>query len=167
MHKQNSLNIHLHSLAHHKQLCLRTRTRVCTSTSNITLHTRADRRIDGQGECAGSAVSAFSGMSKYPCLNKASDMLRKASRITTVSTPPPLAVQTQTYSSSEPHPTYLASHNFTLHSSQDHSCVHATSDQKYADRFSLTHLDNEALLCCADGNQPITRMWFLHYRSVA
>lgn len=38
-----------------------------------------------QGACAGSAVSAFSGLAKYPCLDKASDMLRKASGITAVS----------------------------------------------------------------------------------
>lgn len=85
--------IHLTSTHSHTQHVASTRTHIISQQEN--------RR----GACAGSAVSAFSGTSKYPCLNKASDMLRKASRITTVSISP--------RPSSNGHAIHPASLNFT------------------------------------------------------
>lgn len=114
----------------------------CKHTHTFTHTDIMSQRVNRQGACAGSAVSAFSGMSKYPCLIKASDMLRKASRITSVSISP--------HSSSPCHATHPVSLNFTP-CPPTPSCApkHATSNLlKYADGISLTHIAYKGLLCC-------------------
>ena len=106
MHKQKSIK-HMHShiyTTHCKHTRMRARTHTHTHTP-IHTRTQSARGRDRQGECAGSAVSAFSGTCKYPCLDKASHMLRKASRITTVSISP--------HPSSECHASHRASLTFT------------------------------------------------------
>ena len=147
MHIQNPLRSHSHNTAQ-----AYTHIRIA---HHIT-HTQSARGGDRQGECAGSAVSAFSGTSKYPCLDKASDMLRKASRITTVSISP--------HPSSECHATHPASRSFTLSLSPFPVHLHMQY-LKYADSLSVTNSHIEILLCCENANRPITRMWFCIMRA--
>lgn len=145
MHRQNPFNIR--ALAHTR------------SHSHNTPHThpRSARGRDRQGVCAGSAVSAFSGTSKYPCLDKASDMLRKASGITTVSI--------SLHPTSECHATHPASLNFNPHHLPfPYTCTHAISNSEICWEPLSYKLAYKALLCCGNENWPITHMWFCAVR---